>query len=67
MSHASHATHLTHPTYAAWLGGAVSLAIVLMKVIPAIPGSFTRAEWMAFAAWSGAGFVFWRLRPSLAR
>jgi len=67
MFHASHATHLTHPTYAAWLGGAVSLAIVLMKVIPDIPGSFTRAEWMAFAAWSGAGFVFWRLRPSLAR
>src|SRR5206468_11844743 len=36
----------------AWLGGAVSVAIVLMKVVPSVPGSFTRAEWMAFAAWS---------------
>jgi amino acid transporter len=47
----------------AWLGAAVSTAIVLMKVIPAVPGSFTRAEWIAFAAWSGAGLVFWMLRP----
>jgi len=47
----------------AWLGAAVSSAIVLMKVIPAVPGSFTRAEWIAFAAWSAAGLVFWMLRP----
>ena len=36
----------------AWLGAAVSVAIVLMKVVPGVPGSFTRAEWIAFAAWS---------------
>jgi basic amino acid/polyamine antiporter, APA family len=50
----------------AWLGAAVSTAIVLMKVVPAVPGSFTRAEWIAFAAWSAAGLVFWlaRSRPS---
>jgi amino acid transporter len=67
LPHAAHPTHPTYPTSTAWLGAAVSLAIVLMKVIPEVPGSFTRAEWIAFAAWSGAGFVFWRLRPSPTR
>jgi amino acid transporter len=47
----------------AWLGAGVSLAIVLMKVVPSVPGSFTQAEWIAFAAWSAAGLVFWLLRP----
>jgi amino acid transporter len=47
----------------AWLGCAVSVAIILMKVVPSVPGSFTRAEWTAFAAWSTAGLVFWLLRP----
>jgi hypothetical protein len=47
----------------AWLGGAVSTAIILMKVVPSVPGSFTRPEWIAFAAWSGFGLVFWLLRP----
>ena len=43
----------------AWLGAAVSAAIILMKVLPPVPGSFTKAEWLAFALWSGAGMVFW--------
>jgi APA family basic amino acid/polyamine antiporter len=47
----------------AWLGAGVSLAIVLMKVVPSVPGSFTRAEWVAFAAWSGMGLIFWLARP----
>jgi hypothetical protein len=47
----------------AWLGAVVSLAIVLMKVVPSVPGSFTRAEWIAFVAWSGAGLLFWISRP----
>jgi amino acid transporter len=47
----------------AYAGGAVSVAIVLMKVIPQVPGSFTRAEWTAFVAWSLAGLVFWLFRP----
>jgi basic amino acid/polyamine antiporter, APA family len=46
----------------AWLGAAVSAAIVLMKVVPGVPGSFTRAEWLAFAGWSVAGAAFWLLR-----
>jgi APA family basic amino acid/polyamine antiporter len=46
----------------AWCGVAVSVAIVLMKVIPSVPGSFTRPEWTAFVAWSVAGLAFWLAR-----
>ena len=50
---------------AAWAGCAVSVAIVLMKIVPAVPGSFTRAEWISFVAWSALGLLFWlrRRRP----
>ncbi len=50
-------------TLMAWLGALVSLAIVLMKVVPSVPGSFTRPEWIAFALWSGMGVAFWIARP----
>jgi basic amino acid/polyamine antiporter, APA family len=46
----------------AYAGAAVSVAIVLMKVVPVIPGSFNAAEWTAFVAWSALGLVFWLLR-----
>jgi len=55
------------PPLVAYAGAAVSIAIVLMKVVPQVPGSFTRAEWMAFAAWSAAGFVFWVTRTTTSR
>ena len=38
---------------------AVSVAIILMKIVPGVPGSFTRAEWIAFVAWSALGLAFW--------
>lgn len=47
----------------AWAGATVSAAIVLMKIVPGVPGSFTRAEWIAFAAWSAFGLAFWLARP----
>jgi amino acid transporter len=40
-------------------GAGVSLAIVLMKALPFVPGSFTRSEWIAFAFWSLLGLFFW--------
>jgi len=43
-------------------GAIVSGGIILMKVVPSIPGSFSGAEWIAFAAWSGMGLVFWGFR-----
>ena len=39
------------------LGALVSLALVLMKLLPGIPGHFTTAEWMALAIWLALGFV----------
>jgi basic amino acid/polyamine antiporter, APA family len=55
--------HPRESTSMAGIGAVVAVAIVLMKVVPGVPGSFTRAEWIAFAIWSAAGLVFWLLRP----
>ena len=44
------------------VGALVAAAIVVMKVLPVVPGSFTRWEWLAFLAWSTVGFAFWLLR-----
>lgn len=38
-------------------GAIVGAAIVLMKVIPAVPGSFGWPEWLALGAWSALGLV----------
>src|SRR5262249_50034909 len=46
----------------AYLGAVVASAIVLMKIVPAVPGSFTTAEWTAFVAWSAVGLAFWLAR-----
>ena len=54
--------YLNESATMAWLGAAIAVAIVLMKVVPGVPGSFTRAEWIAFAAWSGFGLLFWLTR-----
>ena len=48
----------------AFLGALVSLAIVLMKAVPVVPGSFTRAEWIALAGWCALGLTFWLARPA---
>jgi APA family basic amino acid/polyamine antiporter len=53
-----------HPI--AWTGVLVSLAIILMKVLPEVPGSFSGAEWLAFALWSTLGLLFWIGRPRSA-
>ncbi len=51
------------PRAVAALGAAVSAAIVAMKVLPMVPGSFTAAEWIALAVWSAAGLALWAGRP----
>jgi amino acid transporter len=50
------------PFAMACVGALVSTAIILMKILPGVPGSFTRAEWISFAAWSAVGLTFWLLR-----
>jgi amino acid transporter len=44
-------------------GAAVSAAIVAMKTVPAVPGSFAYPEWIAFALWCVLGALFWSTRP----
>lgn len=46
----------------AWAGVIVATAIILMKIVPGVPGSFGRAEWIAFVAWSLLGLTFWVTR-----
>src|SRR5256714_3409250 len=45
------------------LGVLVSLFLLLMKLVPVLPGHFTLAEWIALALWLVAGAAF-RRRPS---
>jgi APA family basic amino acid/polyamine antiporter len=44
------------------VGCAVAVLIVLMKIVPGVPGSFSRAEWIAFISWSAFGLGFWLAR-----
>jgi APA family basic amino acid/polyamine antiporter len=41
------------------LGVAVGCALVVMKIVPLVPGSFGPAEWTAFALWSTLGAILW--------
>ena len=44
-------------------GTIVSVAIVVIKVVPAVPGSFTTVEWLAFSAWCVLGLALRRRVP----
>jgi len=48
----------------AGIGALVSVVIVLMKVVPGVPGSFTTAEWLAFIAWCVLGLALRRRVPA---
>jgi basic amino acid/polyamine antiporter, APA family len=55
------------PRSKAWVGVAVSSAIIAMKVLPFVPGSFSGAEWAALTAWLALGWALWlarRARPA---
>jgi hypothetical protein len=41
----------------------VAIAMMLMKVIPAIPGHFTIYEWLALAIWIALGAIAHRRAP----
>ncbi|HTQ61416.1 MAG TPA: APC family permease [Candidatus Solibacter sp.] len=51
--------------FIAGLGVCVSLILLLMKLIPAFPGHFTHAEWLALAIWLLLGMAL-RRRPKSA-
>jgi len=45
------------------LGMAVSALLILMKLVPAVPGHFTGAEWIALGVWLAIGLLLHR-RPN---
>src|SRR5262249_14099233 len=45
-------------------GAAVALMLIIMKVVPSIPGSFCRYEYMALGGWIVIGFLLWKRRPT---
>ena len=50
--------HLSRKQYGvAAFGLVVALAMILMKVVPAVPGHFTVSEWLALGAWILLGAV----------
>jgi len=49
------------------LGALIGLAMILMKVLPFVPGHFTGREWFPFGLWILLGFLIGRPRgPQLA-
>lgn len=44
------------------LGGLVALAMILMKILPFVPGHFTGHECVALAVWTALGIAIWRGR-----
>ena len=50
--------------FIAGFGLLVALAMLLMKVVPAVPGHFSKYEWLALAGWVVLGAVAHRRVPS---
>jgi basic amino acid/polyamine antiporter, APA family len=42
------------------IGVVVALGLILMKIVPLVPGHFSGYEWLALAIWSAAGYVVHR-------
>lgn len=49
---------------AAIFGLLVTALMVLAKIVPIVPGHFTRYEWLALALWAGLGFLIRASRSS---
>ena len=49
------------------LGALIGLAMALMKIVPFVPGNFSRWEWLALSFWLVTGILIGRPRgPQLA-
>jgi hypothetical protein len=51
----------------AGFGLLVAIAMLLMKIVPAIPGHFTIYEWLALAIWIALGAISHRMRTDAVR
>ena len=48
-------------------GALIGLAMIFMKIMPALPGHFSVYEWLALAAWIVlGGFLYWGAKSSVA-
>jgi len=47
-------------------GMSVAFLLVLMKLLPVVPGHFTRYEWIAFGTWAAVGLAMRRRAPEPA-
>lgn len=45
-----------------YAGAVIASLLILMKVVPFVPGSFGRYEYLALAAWIALGLVMWKRR-----
>ncbi len=45
-----------------YLGAAVATLLIVMKIVPLVPGSFGRHEYLALVVWIAVGFVLWKRR-----
>ncbi len=57
----------TIESLAAGLGLLVAIAMLLMKVVPAIPGHFTVYEWLALGIWIALGAISHQRRTGASR
>ena len=46
-----------------YCGVAVAIMLIIIKVVPGIPGSFGRYEYLSLGAWAALGVVLWTRRP----
>jgi APA family basic amino acid/polyamine antiporter len=51
---------------AAIYGLLLTSIMVLLKIVPLIPGHFTSSEWIAMAIWGLLGYLLWARRQELA-
>jgi hypothetical protein len=49
------------------IGAAVGLAMILMKIVPVLPGHFSRYEWMALILWITLGLSLHIREKTLAQ
>jgi APA family basic amino acid/polyamine antiporter len=45
-----------------YTGAAIAILLIMMKVVPIVPGSFGRYEYLALAGWIALGLVMWKRR-----
>jgi hypothetical protein len=51
---------------AAVYGLLLTSVMILVKIVPLVPGHFTASEWGAMAIWSLLGYLLWARRHDLA-